>query len=281
MNAIAHQRITQPGIYDAIPMHQYINDPCLTPSLSTGVIETIYHRSVLHARAEHPRYGGMRDEGAKAADEGSAIHKLALGDDRALVWVDADSYSTKAARAVRDAAHASGNIPILCVDQERITNAGEVARETLLKLGGGSFEQTLIWQEDDVWNRARPDYIVTQQFVWDLKTCDNAEPANWARTAMTAGGYDSQGAHVLAGVRALLGEDRHFGFVVVEKHYPFEVSLVGLSPDRAAYGAAKRAIALRKWKQAQETRQWPGYPTSIYWADLPKYLKSELEKRSA
>src|ERR1019366_772229 len=107
--------ITTHGFFD-IPSDVYHADPCIFPSLSSGIAKNIL-RSPLHAQAKHPRlrltHDPLEDESSSAMKLGSLIHALVLGNGPDFAVIDADDYRTKAARELRDTALEDGFIPIL------------------------------------------------------------------------------------------------------------------------------------------------------------------------
>ena len=74
------------GIYSAaqIPMADYLADPCVSPSLSSGACHTILSRSLQHAWASHPRLGGRAQDDSDASDMGTLMHDLLLGVDERI-----------------------------------------------------------------------------------------------------------------------------------------------------------------------------------------------------
>lgn len=275
-------RIDKPGIYDDVPMESYINDPCPEPSLSKGVIHTITERTALHARAEHPRLGGLKSEGGNDADTGSAIHGLVCGGAERIEWVPFNDYRKDDAKALRDDAHRAGRIPMLVKDQARIEDcAGRISEEITRRYGACTFEQTIVWQEKNgVWCRARPDIrVVSGELTVDLKTAKDAEPIQWARSSLAGSGYDIQAVHGTAGEFAVTGEVREFRFLIAEVEEPFGISEVVLDPAYVELANRKRERAIRIWERCLRTNEWPGYPDRPHAVEPPPYKVFEFENR--
>jgi hypothetical protein len=92
----------------------YHKDPCLAPSLSSGIARTLLTHSPAHAwtaaPAAQPR---LPIEEKESFDIGSAAHALLLeGEDR-MVVLPYDDYRKKEAKEARDYARAEGKHPIL------------------------------------------------------------------------------------------------------------------------------------------------------------------------
>ena len=284
-----------PGLHANISFARYLADPCPEPSLSSSTIRDLL-RSPLHAHRRHPRLGGARDDNGRA-DLGTAVHALVLGGSERLYWVDADDWRTKAAREARDLARLDGRVPVLESDREPIEGA---ARAALNALGDAALldqeraEQTLIWREGEAWARGRPDLLIGPQAdtVVDLKTATNADPVDWIRRSMIAGGYHVQAAWYLRGLDTVLpdgagagstlrgaGTGREFVCLVVELDPPHGCSLVGVGPELLAIGRAAVERGVRLWKECMASGKWPGYPPAIHWADAPAWLQYEMAAR--
>jgi hypothetical protein len=274
-------QVTEAGIYDGLPMDAYIADPAPEPSLSKGVIATLNDKSPLHARAEHPRMGNLSDEGSGAADQGSAIHGLVCGGAERIVWVPFGDYRKDDAKEMRDTARATGRIPMLEKDRGRIEEcAGRIAEEIVRRYGPVLFEQTLIWQEGGVWNRARPDMIAHQcEVIPDLKTATNAEPISWSRSSLAGSAYDIQAVHGVAGLHALTGKIYEFRFLVAEVEEPFGISEVALAAEYLDLAQRKRERAMRIWRKCLDSGVWPGYADGPHYASPPPSKVYEFENR--
>jgi len=276
----------KPGIYDNLPMDRYVADPCPEPSLSKGVIIDLTERSPLHAHHNHPRLGGGGDSGSNRADTGSAAHAMLLGGDDAIVFIDAPDFRTKAAREARDAARATGRIPILQKDRQALDDMVGPARERLAEFGAGTTEQTLLWTEDGdppIWGRARPDWLTDdRRVIVDYKTAKNADPTKWIKSAMLPGGYDIQAAWYLRGLANLEGpKDRDFLFLVQEIEPPYAVSVVGIGPELAELSNRKIEAGIRLWRKSLKADTWEGYKRVTHWAEAPAYMIYDWENRAA
>ena len=155
------------GIH-TIPAAAYHADPCPAPSLSASIAKKLCLASPLHAWHAHPRLNPAAvDENGEHFDIGTAAHALLLEGTSAVAVIDAKDYRTNAAKEARDAAYAAGQIAAPGGPVGRRPGDGGRARAQLAAHtdGGadmfpnGQPEQTLIWQEDDVWCRARLDWL--------------------------------------------------------------------------------------------------------------------------
>ena len=274
------------GIYD-MPAATYHADPCEAPSLSASIATRICLASPLHAFHAHPRLNPAAvDEESDAFDLGTAAHALLLQHNRDVVIIQADNWRTKDAREARDHARAAGQIPLLARVWADVLEMATTAREQLDAHtdGGaamfldGQAEQTLIWREDDLWCRARLDWLRPGAIDDYKSTSASANPDTWSRTLFSHG-FDLQAAWYLRGLRALTGIDAIFRFAVQETSPPYALSVVGLGPDALLLAEKKCLYALEVWRAGLATGDWPGYPTRTAWATLPAWEEARwLEK---
>jgi hypothetical protein len=177
---------------------------------------------------------------------------MLLGGDEAIVFIDAPDFRTKAAREARDAARATGRIPMEDGDPP-------------------------------IWGRARPDWLADdRRVIVDYKTAKNADPIKWIKSAMLPGGYDIQAAWYLRGLANLEGpKDRDFLFLVQEIDPPYAVSVVGIGPELAELSNRKIEAGIRLWRESLKADKWEGYKRVTHWAEAPAYMVYDWENRAA
>lgn len=272
------------GIVDGLPLADYIRDPASPgPSLSASAAHTLLTRSARHCAYAHPRLNAAwePDEFDMAQIVGTVTHALLLENDRSRVMViDAPDFKTKIAQLARDTALTNGKLPILAHRMAEVEAAVEAARQQLAEkeipdaFTGGHAERTLIWEQDGVTWRARPDWMDDDGLVLvDLKTTGgSAEPDAWARGPLLAHGADLQAALALRGMRALCGHaERAFIFACLETTPPYALSLVGLDPMFLQFAEAKLDAAAKQWRECLATGVWPAYSPRVCWASPPSY----------
>lgn len=269
------------GTHSDVPMTDYINDPCVVPSLSKGVVGNLIHRSPIHAYGDHPRLGGSKHDASKRSDLGSAAHAMLLGGAEAIAFVDAKDWRTKAAKEARDEARNTNRIPMLKHEAAALDAMVSISRPILEGFGPGDVEQTLIWKDGESWGRARPDWMASdRKVVVDYKTATNADPLVWIRRVLLHSDYDLQAAWYLRGVGILEGRaDRDFLFLVQEIDPPYACSVVGVGPEMMDLANRKIDAGLRIWRECTASNKWPGYNTRTHWADLPAYVTLDWENR--
>ena len=123
-----------------------------------------------------------------------------------------------------------------------------------LLLSNGQAEQSFWW--DDIATgmrcKCRPDWFDGETIV-DLKTCQDASPAGFARSISTFL-YQVQAAHYLCGTFA-----KRFIFVAVEKTAPYAVGVYELDAEAMVHGSVLRHNALQRIQDCRAINSYPGY----------------------
>lgn len=293
-------KVTEPGIYD-IPAADYHADPCPTASLSSSIGKIMDDKSPLHAWAAHPRLNPDCEENtATAFDLGAAAHALILGSDDGLMVIDPEKFPAKngnipkgytndAIREARDAAYASGLIPLLpeqLAAVERIEVAARKAMAANAELAGwelaGKPERVLAWREGNIWCRARMDWKPDDPkgVYLDVKTTETSvNPEIIGRYAMNMG-WDFQEAFYRRGLQVLgIAEHPRFRFVAIEQSAPHAVTVVGIPPEVAAHADHKVDMMIQLWAECMATGNWPGYPNRTVWLEAPPWSFQRHQER--
>jgi len=278
----------------------YHRDPLDAPSLSSSMARLLLSRSPLHVWTNHPRLNPKwtPPDGATRFDFGSAVHMLVLGRGPELSIVNADNYTTKAAREARDEARHGGLIPILTADHQRaqdmasafFTQLAMLEDEDVIRLfspdGGGRSERTIAWQEGDQWCRGRPDRMIESgaglvAFADYKTTTRSAHPAAVSRAIFDLGA-DFQWAFYDRGFRALEKNPVQHWLITQETEPPFALSVTTLSPAAKAIAASKVATAIRMWNTCMASDYWPSYPRKVAELDVPSWVENDwIDRRDA
>jgi hypothetical protein len=189
-------------------------------------------------------------------------------------------------RAARDSAIAAGMIPVLPWDMYAVTQMVDSAKEFIESLkdtvpevwgafrdGGGRSEITILWDDDGVPCRIRPDRLSTNGDVSvHYKTGGtSAEPEQWGRTQYVRMGYYLSAAFYGYGIEKVCGVQSQQIFLVQEQSPPFLCSLVGLDADGYRVAMQKIRFALEKWEECMEKNEWPGHDPIIQYPALPAW----------
>lgn len=279
--------LTEPGVYD-LPADVYHRDPVKGGSLSSTGARRILPPSC-PALFKHYLDNGQKHR--TAFDLGHAAHALVLGIGDPIVEIEADSYRTKDAKALRDAAYAEHRTPLLTEEYEQVQAMAAALRAhpfagKVFAPERGKAEQTMVWrdQRTGVWCRAMLDWMPNptpgqRLIVVDYKTTVSAEPGSISRSVAKYG-YDQQAAFYLDGVRALGlhgNQEPAFVFIFQMKDPPYLITPVQLDPDAHMWGDRLNRKALSTYRQCVTTDTWPGYTDGVISVGLPTWTTRQRE----
>ena len=275
------------GIHYDVSMADYL----ALDALSSGVCHALLSQSPLHAKyhKEHP------DESNSAMDIGTIAHQILLeGNQDGIVIVDADDWRTKAAKEQRDAAHALGKAAVLAGKMAEILNMVDAAKAFVAssEIAGiferGKPEVTLVWDDDGLLCKARPDFLPNDRsLILHVKTTQgSAEPESWIRNQLFSSGCDVAAVFYERGMNFEIHGDTVLAndaiqsvFIVIEQQPPYGCSLIGLDPMTRDNAERKVTRAIAKWRQCKATSTWPCYPSQICYAETPAWELAATERR--
>jgi hypothetical protein len=227
-------------------------------------------------------------------DIGVAAHLAVLEPERqadSIVLIEAGDYRTTKAREARDAARATGLVPLLPYQVDIVRAiAGSIRAHPIASeaFRDGEAEVTLIWPDSDtgIPCKARPDYLPTHgHWIVDLKTAASANPRSWRDQAYRLG-YHARAAWYLDGAAAVLGEiPEEYWFVIVEKEPPYLVSVVSFDADALAWGRIVNRKACERFAVSAAANDWPGYREAgqnhdrAFRLGLPPWAMYQLQDR--
>lgn len=266
----------------------YLNDPVVSPSLSASIANTILRQSPAHARLQHRRlYPDAPRSDDSRLDIGSAVHSLLLErDDSRFVWVAANDWRTSAAKEARDTARSEGKLPILSRYQGVLEQMCKVARETIAQseLAGmwerGKPEQSLIWQDDGIWCRARPDYLLNDySMIFEYKSTVNAERTFFSRQIGNMG-YSLQAEFYRRGLAALDLHDNPVQVILAQEiESPYACAFFTLSNSYIEIAQHEIERAVATWRMCLQSNIWPAYGTEITVVEPPPWEMAAYQRR--
>jgi len=250
-------------------------DPAL-PTLSASIAKILVEKTPAHAYARHPRLGGTSRPSTPAMDRGHIIHAILSGEEPNVNIIDAADFKRQWAREQRDAAVASGMIPVLShkIDalRERAGKLSEALDVAGFKAEGGTFEQTVVWTETSslgpVLCRGRMDYFIESTgSIFDFKTVENAHPDACAAHMIRYGSAIQEAAYTSAITKLLpaLAGRVSFQFLFCETEEPFAVLPATSAGSMRQLGESRWMQAVEIWARCQKNNHWPGYaPTQLH-----------------
>lgn len=296
--------ILGPGQYADIPFDVYLSQP----AVSAGLLKTII--------AECPRAAWFEswlnparpaNDDTAASDAGTIAHEILLeGSTAAVEVIDPEDYPAKngaipdgwknpSIRAARDDARAAGKTPVLKPQMAIIENMVDSAQHFLYGLrdsepaiyaafqpDGGESEQTLIWEEDGMLCRMRPDRIsLDRRLIVDPKFSGvSVEPGTWSRKQMGPMGYRISAAFYRRGCQRMFGTEPDYVFLVIGQVAPHLCSLVGVDPAGLELGQMQVERGIRTWRDCVQRGYWPGYANRVAYPEVKPWELAEEQERS-
>jgi PDDEXK-like domain of unknown function (DUF3799) len=206
-------------------------DPSRTPTIATSAMKlgSLTHCAVLEPDELSKRYGITPDRRSNAG------------------------------KALAAEMEASGIEAVTAQEMEQALAMADAVRSNstaALLLFNGTAEESRWW--DDVSTglrcKCRPDWLSADgATIIDLKTCQDASPAAFARVVANFG-YQIQAAHYLAGTLAT-----RFIFVAVEKTAPYAIGVYELNTEALIHGSIARHNALQILQDCRAINSWPGF----------------------
>jgi hypothetical protein len=285
MNAVAKPAELKPGIYEGIPMAEYLAMPAASASMMIELI-TRCPRAAWHGSWLNPHRPD--DESTEAQSVGTLAHaQLLEGSKAQLAVIDPqdypaektgnlpDGWTNKAIRAARDPEVAAGVDAMVAAAREflaaTIHNEPEICR--LFTPTGGKSEVTIVWEEDGFLFRMRPDRLALNYALQvDVKTTKtSAEPESWGRKQLFGMNYFIAAAFYRRGLLAATGKRSKYVYLAQEQDAPYLCSLVGLDREGEDLGDRRIERAISIWKDCCKRGHWPAYPTCVAYPEAPKW----------
>lgn len=139
--------------------------------------------------------------------------------------------------------------------------------------GAGKVEQSVTWDDPATGLplKFRPDKLLDNGLIWDLKTAADSSPEAWAKACANFG-YHRQAALYLDGAWQALQVDGPFVFVVVGKEPPHECVCYCLDSESLSLGRKQNATAIRELVECKRTGNWSGkWGNRIIETSLPRW----------
>lgn len=280
------KKISEPGIYDKIPMEAYHGDLCVGPSVSSSDLRTIFINSPAHFFEESylntakDEDDGDVDEAEKEKEKEKAAFVLGRGAHHLLLGEDdfSTQFIVRPDKAPDGRAWNGNNNT--CKDWlERQANAGRtvltpkqlrairgmarsLAKHPLVEAGilNGQVEKSIVWKdkESGIWLKSRPDVIPNDcGDVADLKTTaatgyDFDDSGSKLR-------YDMQAALAKWGLKAVLGmEMQSFSLIPVLTKPPHCCDVLTLQSDDILEAERDLRTAINVFVHCLRTGNWFG-----------------------
>lgn len=202
------------------------------------LLGTLIHAMVLEPRQVELRYARAvdADRRTKAGKEAWAAQQAEIGT-RRLIPAGTWDLACRVAEAVDRDAQSS-----LWIDE---------ARE-------GAIERPLFWTRQGIACKGRPDSVLKDGTVLDIKTTRSAIPG-FFRNELFRRYYHTQGAFYRSGVLADGGRWRAHVLVVVEVEPPYPVGVYRLKDEVIDDADEVVTRWINLYRDCESSGQWPGY----------------------
>lgn len=251
--------ITTPGIYPDMTAREYFAGATPTMALTSSGIKTLLNETPAD-------FIGKKREATAAMRLGDVTHQLALGKGKGYVISPYDDYRTKDSREWRDAAIASGLVPIKQPDFDAAEAMAAIIRTRIEKaLGGAEYltEVPFFWQEGDVWCAGMMDvWCQSLGVVIDPKITGYVHGER-ARAHIANMGWHWQNAWYRRGLGKIMPEIAgrvRFANLLISDDEPHTSRLVEISEGWRTGAERDCERALATFAQCMATDTWPGYP---------------------
>lgn len=185
---------------------------------------------------------------------------------------------------------ASGRTIIRSAQMEQIEGmANSIVKNPIalaLLKSEGYAEASIIWDDDDLTFRCRPDYLRNDGLIVDLKTCKSAKPSIFGKDAWNYH-YDVSVALTTRGYKAHFGkEPDNYVFLCVEVEAPYIIEcyetyapmdeFTGLS--YLEVGEMRLNKLIETYRKCKAADHWPAYSGKIETMRAPSWaLKGTIE----
>lgn len=141
----------------------------------------------------------------------------------------------------------------------------------------GHIENTLIWEDNGVILRSRPDFY-NSNLVVDIKTTRTTSQKDFKRS-ISDYGYHRQAYIALNGLTKLTGRDYSiFILFVVEKEPPHLTAMYVLDDKSINIGRIEVDNALAVYRECSTNNFWPGYSCVVENISVPDWYKLETSR---
>ncbi len=309
--ALATPATPTPGVYFDISEEAY-NDDCAGISARASSIKTLLDQTPMHAAFEHPRLNPEYQRAEeKKFDLGTAAHAMVLGSKITYEVFDLPSWQNakKEDKAAKAEAYARGAVPILESQYARLERMALACHEQLASLAdgdgkplphplkdGGRPEVTLVWDDPvtGVRCRCRLDWLPgafaaaagedgkmkAPVAVYDFKSTSGSANPLMAYRHLLAIGSDIQAAMYSRGVKACLGVQPVFRFIMQEIDPPFALSVVEPGPAFMQLAEDRLTQGLLLWRRCVRENRWPAYPARVATIEPPVWAIAQEQERA-
>lgn len=274
------------SLIDGMDFETYLADPAPHPSLQSSDAKAITSKTPAEVFFGNRRLNTewVRPDSDDKFDLGTAFHAHLMKVGEPIEVLEFADWRTNAAKAARQEAWDAGRTPMLKHQWGKVEamatafwgQADQVEVRDGLSLGDlcrrGLKEQTVIWEEDGVLCRARPDiYDEATGIIIHLKTTGQDFTLEDVDRYMANAEWDITGAHYEACGAALTGERPLQIFPLIKTHAPHPMLSVTLGEAFLSPARKQRQKAMNIWGRCLTTNWFPGFPKRLVMIEAPEW----------
>jgi hypothetical protein len=289
--------ITEPGIYENVPIETYHQNPfvCDAPSISaSGLKQVIKRPSLYWAYSPYNRHRFEREE-KKHFTFGQAVHHLILGEkgfkerfalrpetypnDPSKKW-NANANDCKEWLTENEGRYIITNKDLDAI--RHIKSKLEERDEIQQGILNGRIEQTMVAKFGNIWLRSRPDAVPHHDGDFaDIKTTNSVSYHDMGKSIYNFG-YHVQGALVRKVFREFHNEtDFNFFLIFIEKTPPYDVEITLLDKTSLERGEEQINAALPYLEECIKRWEFPGesgFSPTIHSIGIPAWASTQIEQ---
>jgi exodeoxyribonuclease VIII len=252
-------------IHRAPALYRYrrANPTPQTPAMRWG---TMVHTAILEPETLSSRYIVLPDDAPnKPTSRQRNAKKPSEETIAAIQWWDAFNELTVGRETISPEESNALN------DIRAMAHGDPVAGPILAKIA--HVERSIFWTDTDtgIECRCRPDAILDNGYILDVKTTQDASADSFSRSIATYR-YHVQAAFYSDGYEAEFGAPpKGFAFLAIEKEPPYLCAVYLMDYKAVLRGRSEYQADLRTLRQCIDTDTWPGLSIAPTRIDLPKW----------
>lgn len=274
-----------PGLYPDMPLAEYL----AIKALSSGMCFTILSQCPIEAWIDSPWNPKREQSQGDVADIGTYAHACLLegGTDK-LFAIDPNDYpakngnipvgwGNKSIRAARDLARGEGLLPVLKDNVDAVKAMVDVAMDYIAHsdyagvFETGASEQTVVWDENGVLCKARPDRLTDNGCIHYKTTKRSVRPETFERVVISSG-YDVSLAFYSRGIQR-----GHHLILAQQQWGSYACKWFGLSNAQSDISARKVERALAIWAACIKAGKFPAYSGEVHYIEPTPWDMAKAE----
>jgi exodeoxyribonuclease VIII len=271
----------EPGFYTAAELsaERYHSGP----GVSNSGLKLLGSKTPAHFYAQHLDPDRRQRPSTQPQMIGTALHAAALEPEKFAAQYVVAPYEARNSAGYKAWAKDQDRLILMPVAADNVAGMRQslfshpIAGRLLGDAREFEFSLYAIDPETGVLCRARLDLLTHSGFIVDLKKCQDASPAEAARS-IAKYGYHQQDAFYTDVFGWCVGQPpRGFAFIFIEELPPHAVAVYVLDTADRDRGRRMYRRALNLYARCLESGEWPGYPVQAQTLSLPAWARRDID----